>query len=112
MKNATWITLAVLLFANASFGAGYTGAATVTKIGSMGANGAFEIVGSWANVDSCTNPEKFVVGTHSTDTPQTQNVKYSLLLAAHMSGQTVELYVEGCNSANQPIVKGIWTPSR
>ena len=112
MKSATRIALMALLIGNVALAAGYTGPAKIDRIGSMGANGSFEIIGAWNNVDNCSNPAKFVVGSHATDTEQSQDAKYSMLLAAQMSGQTVELYVDGCNFFGQPIVKGIWTPRR
>lgn len=92
--------------------AGYTGKANITKFSSQSGSGSFEIYGSWSNPDGCTASDKFVVGTHSTDTEQSQNSKYSTVLAAYMAQQTIELYVDGCNQSNQPIVKGIYVPGR
>lgn len=112
MKFATYVALVAVLIGDTALAAGYSGPATITRIGSMGANGTLEVIGAWNNVDNCSSPGEFVVGSHATDTEQSQNAKYSMLLAAQMSGQAVELYVDGCNASGQPIVKGIWTPSR
>ena len=112
MRNYVYAAVLILFLADIASAAGYTGAGLVTRISSISANGEFEVIGTWTNVDGCSSPAKFVVGAHSTATPQSQNAMYSMLLAAHMNGQTVELFVDGCNGANQPIVKSVWTPNR
>lgn len=104
-----------LLFAILSLNAvaaGYTGKANVTRFSSQAGSGSFEIYGAWGNPDECATNDKYIVGAHSTDTEQSQNSKYSTVLAAYMAQETIELYVDGCNQYNQPIVKGIYVPAR
>lgn len=106
------IAIISFMLSSVTMASGYTGAAKIERISSMGSSGQFEIWGDWTNVDGCTNSSKWIVGEHSTDTEQTQNSKLSVALATHLSDKTIELYVDGCNSSNQPIVKGLYLPSR
>lgn len=104
----------LLLFAlqNVGIAAGYTGKSNIAGFSSLSGTGTFELYGSWGNVDNCTNAGKFIVGAHVIDTEMSQKAKYSAVLAAFMAGKTIELYVDGCTSGNQPIVKGIYLPER
>ena len=104
-----------LLLSFSSIAAKYTGAAKITGFSNINSNGNFYIMGEWdaANTDGCTNTEKWLVGTHAAlNTAESVSSAMNFVMAAYMASKTIELYVDGCNSAGQPIVASIWLPSR
>jgi len=112
MKFFYSIIMMLALSVSTAWAADYTGSATIQRISALEGGGGFILWGSWNNVDNCSNPAKWTVGFHSSDNAQSQNAKFSMALAAYLSGTTVELYVDGCNASGQPIVKGLYVPSR
>ena len=95
----------------------YTGSANITRFANVSSTGEFPIMGGWdiskAIAEGCTNNSKWIIGAHKNfSTPESINSAFSLILAAYTTNKTVEFYIEGCNAAGQPIVAGIWFPSR
>jgi len=93
----------------------YTGPAKITKFRNIDGTGLFVIMGEWdkSKADGCSNASKWVVGEHSNySSPESISSAFSMVLAAYMADKTVDLYIDGCNSANQPKVSAIWLPGR
>lgn len=98
-----------------AYSAGYTEEGLVSRFRQASSNGSpdhlsFTLFGDWANIDGCTN-SKWVISSNYTSV---EAVKYmhAMVMAAYLSGQTIELYVEGCDSNGLKIVKNIWMPRR
>lgn len=112
MLKKTLLISTLTLSLNA-FSAGYTGPAKINWMSAIGLSShQGELGGSWGNPDNCTAPSKFIFGTHPQDDDITVQAKYSMLLGAYLSGQTVEFYVDGCNAYGQPIIHGLYIPAR
>ena len=109
MKHLLHLLL-FLSIASTSHAAGYTGKANILGFSSMGSDGVFEIYGHWGNAANCRNISRFIVGQHAIDNGISQESKYKAVMSAYMNNRTIELYVEGCNIANEPIVRTIYIP--
>ncbi|MCJ8270330.1 MAG: hypothetical protein MJK04_13125 [Psychrosphaera sp.] len=93
----------------------YTGAAKITRFSNIDSTGSFVIIGGWdgTKTDGCTNTTKWIVGLHSNfSTAESVSSAMSMIMAAYVANKTVEFYVDGCNTAGQPIISAIWFPSR
>ena len=104
-------TAVCLLTAVQGQAAGYSSPAKISHIGTPEGDGKFFIRGTWNDIDTCGSVDKFLVGYHAVDTVTSREMKLSLVLTAFSTGQTVELYLDGCQN-NYPVVKGIYLPSR
>ncbi len=95
-------------------GGEYTGPGNITKFRALDSNNQFVMFGTWdtAKADNCSDPTRWIVGAHASATEEQAKSMYSLVLAAYMSGKTIDLYIDGCNSSGRPIVNSIWLPER
>jgi hypothetical protein len=99
-------------FSPALLAAGYTGTSEITGFSSMDSNGTFEIYGTWKNIDNCRDTRRYNVGQHAMDNGISQESKYKIVMAAYLNNKTVELYLDGCNIANEPIVREVFLPAK
>lgn len=109
-----WLGLGISFGVNAGQ---YTGAAKIKSFRHIDSSGMFVMIGGWdkakAEAEGCTNSSKWVVGPHSAyDSDEALTAAFSMVMAAHLSGTTIELYIDGCNASGQALVKTIWLPSR
>lgn len=111
MRVLSFIVL--FLISSFAFSEGYSTIATITKFRALNADGNFVMLGNWVQPEgeNCAS-SKWIVGAHPNASLEETKSMYSLIMAAYMSGQTVQLYVNGCDSAGRPIVTSIWMPSR
>lgn len=69
---------------------------------SHGGYGVFQLENMSTNPDNCTSPGYYVVS--KANNPVFSEI-YSLLLAAHMSGKKVQVWVSGCSPHNHMLIQ-------
>jgi hypothetical protein len=72
-----------------------TAAGTIDKMNAMTFS-LFEVHGEFSDPENCGSSQKIIVGYHAVDTDASRESKYSMAMAALMSGKKVQFWVDGC----------------
>lgn len=102
----------LLVSGNNALAGDYTGKSEINWMSSIRGDN-FLISGDWSNSLQCTNLNGNIWKILSDkDSVEDLRAMYSMALAAHMSGKTIELYAHECGSDGRPHARSLYIPSR